>query len=110
MVIASKNKWIHEIETYLIREKKRNGFTLDIILKKLDEYENITSFYKENPSMKEWCYKHKIQLSKISNKKHVYSTSNSKKVFQYDLDGNLIRIYKNAREASEYGFNFKKYR
>lgn len=50
----------------------------------------------------EWCsVKYNNNYGTV---KERISKSNSKKVYQYDLNGNLIKVWDNARIASENGF------
>lgn len=46
---------------------------------------------------KKYCYSNEIKKSKGA----------PKPVCQYTIDGEFVRKYKNARETSEYGFNFR---
>lgn len=56
------------------------------------EYERIKILFIEQSKLKKISEKHKKQVSK----------ANSKKVYQYDFKGNLIKIYPSAAEAERF--------
>lgn len=86
---------------------KPTGFTIETIRQEIQKFDTLTDFIAANPRMVNWLYNHKIKLTDISDKPYKKKTGNSKPVHQFTLDGVFVRSYKNAREAVEYGFDFK---
>ena len=86
---------------------KPTGFTIETIRQEIQKYDTLTDFMAANPRMINWLYKHKIKLTDISDKPYKKKTGRPKPVHQFTLDGTYVRSYNNAREAVEFGFNFK---
>ena len=59
----------------------------------------------------EWCthnynYNYGSRIEKVRQKRiGKYNTKSSKKIAQYDLDGNLIKIFESGMEAKRNGYN-----
>lgn len=106
--VASKKGWIEDTTSHLIRKKKNTNFTLEIILAEIEKYDNLSSFIEECPQMYAWLQRKKIKFRDITDKKFRDRKTNSKKIYQYTIDGELVRSYKSAREATSFGFDYKK--
>ena len=106
-VQAKKMGILDEVCAHMRKLLEPTGFTIDIINSEIEKYDTISDFIKNNPRMCNWLTKHKIKLRELSNKPYKKPTGNPKPVHQFTLDGVFVRSYKNAREAVEYGFNYK---
>lgn len=96
---------------------QRLDYNVEMIKRRIEEYDNLSDFIANNKSMYYWLSRHKIKLRDLSDKPYKVSKeamlSNqgrkgpSKPVHQFTLDGTYVRSYNSARETKEYGFNYK---
>ena len=108
---------LDKVCAHMKRRCNRYGFNVEIIKKRIQEYECLKDFVLDNRAMRDWLSRHKIKLTDISdkpyyNRNHVDKIEKggrgpSKPVAQFTLDGTFVRSYNNARETEKYGFNFK---
>ena len=92
-------------------------YDIEMIKRKIEEYENLSDFIKNNKSMYHWLYRHKIKLRDISDKPYKNpgkimlpnqgKKGPSKPVHQFTIDGIFVRSYNSARETEKYGFNYR---
>ena len=105
---ALKFKWMDEACGHMKRLLEETGFTVGSIKEEIEKYETLTDFIIACPRMYNWLSKHKIKLADISDKTFRKPKKFQKPIAQFDLDGNLIRTYDNARQTEQYGFSYKK--
>lgn len=100
-----KEHCLEEVAPHLFKPPK--ALNLDIIIQEIEKYETLTDFRKACPSMVNWLYHRRIKLRGITKKNDKARPRQSKRIYQYTLDGNYVQSYESAREAAKYGFNFK---
>lgn len=105
--IVLEYNWMSELCGHMERLREETGFTVESIQNEIEKYETLTDFIKACPRMYDWLLKRKIKLAEISNKAYREPKIFQKSVAQYDLEGNLIRVYDNARQTGQYGFSYK---
>lgn len=104
----------------MVRLWQRIDYNVDMIKRKIEEYDYLIDFIKNNKSMASWLFRHKIRLCDLSDKPYkpckalnkkegpcIKKKGPSKPVHQFTLDGVFVRRYNSARETAEYGFNYK---
>lgn len=105
--MAYRNKWLDKICEHMEIKWQKTNLTIEIVKKKIEEYDSLTDFILNEKQMYNWLNKNHIKLINISNKTFNKKKGNPKPICQYTKDGIFIRKYNNAREAELYGFNFK---
>ncbi len=93
--------------SHMKRKWKRLDYDIEMIKRKIEEYDNLSDFIANNKTMCGWLTRHKVKLRDISDKPFKERKGNSRPVHQFTLDGIYVRSYNNARETVEYGFNYK---
>lgn len=75
-------------------------------LNNLPEVNHIKEFEKFNNCIEnlEWC--DKIYNNNYGTKKERQGNNNSKKVYQYNIEGNLIKVWITAKEREEAGYSY----
>ena len=112
---AHKKNILDKVCSHMKRKCHRYGFSVDIIKRKIEEYDCLKEFIVNNRPMRDWLSRHKIRLSDISDKpynirKQVIKEKGkgpSKPVHQFTLSGEYVRSYNNARETEKFGFNYR---
>lgn len=98
---------LDKVCAHMKRLWKPFNYDIEIIKRKIEEYENLSDFIKNNKSMRTWLSNHKINISELTNKPYEERKGPSKQVHQFNLDGTYVRSYNNARETEAYGFNYR---
>ncbi len=109
---ARKMGILDQVCAHMKRLWKPLDYDVEMIKRKIEEYENLSDFIANNKSMYYWLSRHKIKLRDISDKPYKMLPNQgrrgpSKPVHQFTLDGTYVCSYNNARETEAYGFNYK---
>lgn len=104
---ALNSNWMDDVCGHMERLRGDTGYTVESIQKEIEKYETLTDFMEACPRMYDWLLKRKIKLTDISVKTFRNQKKFQKSVAQYDLEGNLVRVYENARQTEQFGFKFK---
>ena len=86
---------------------KPHNYDVEMIKRRIEEYEDLSDFIANNKTMCVWLTRHKIKLRDISDKPFKEQKGKPRPVYQFTLDGIYVRSYNSARETEAYGFNYK---
>lgn len=98
---------LDKVCSHMKRKWKRLDYDIEMIKRKIEEYDYLSDFIENNKSMYIWLNNHKIKLRELTDKPYKERKGPSKPVQQFTLTGEYVRSYNNARETEAYGFNYK---
>lgn len=98
---------LDKVCAHMKRLWKPLDYDVEMIKRKIEEYENLSDFIENNQSMRTWLSNHKINIRELTDKPYKERKGSSKQVHQFTLDGTYVRSYNNARETEAYGFNYR---
>ena len=104
---AYKMGIMDEVCAHMKRLWKPLDYDVEIIKRKIEEYENLSDFIENNKSMRTWLNNHEINIRELTDKPYKERKDSSKPVHQFTLSGEYVRSYNSARETEEFGFNSK---